>query len=98
MILTAARIFSLMLLLVIITASQTTLFAETESSPLVENTNLTDSNNDTDSDNVESLLFNAPVIDTRSSNIFQNSVPQYTAELFLSTAFPIRASPPYIYL
>ncbi len=91
------RIVSLIILLVGITASQTTLFAETESKSLYESISLADANSDTDTDDPESLQSCIPTVNNDNSRACQNRTMQYTAYLFLNTPFSIRA-PPHLYL
>ena len=87
------KIVSLIVLLVGIAASQTTLFAETESNSLYKNISLTDAHSDIDTDDPESLLFSTLAADIDSVRVCQNDTMQYTAYLFLNTPFLIRAPP-----
>ena len=91
------KIVSLIILLVSIAASQTTLFAETESNSLYEDISLSEANSDTDTDDPESLLSCIPTANNDNSRACQNGTMQYTAYLFLNTPFSIRA-PPHHYL
>ncbi len=89
------KIVSLIILLVGITASQTTAFAETESNSLCEYISLADANSDTD----DSESLQSSILATVSARVHahQNSTVQIITYLVINTAFSIRA-PPYLYL
>lgn len=91
------KIVSLMLLLMIMAASQTTLFAETESNILYESTNLADSNSGTDADDPETLLSSIQVENITHRSVDTLVVVQHTTNILPNRLFTIRA-PPYLYL
>ncbi len=97
MIRSVTRVVCLMFLLVVIAASQTVLFAETESKPLTESSSPADTNNNAEVDDSNALLLTILLADTNAIRVFQNLARQNSAKKILSKFSAIRA-PPHIYL
>ncbi len=88
-----AKIVSLVLLLVSIAASQTTLFAETESNILYQSATVSDSDNHSGVDGPETLVVFIQLEESDHRNVDKLVVVECTSNILSNRLLSIRAPP-----